>query len=51
MMRFFVGIDLERGIGTIRWERITQRNISRLLIGLGSIIATAVTLATWLAQR
>lgn len=46
MMKFVVEIDLERGSGTIRWKRITQRNIRRLLIGLGSIVVTAVALAT-----
>lgn len=48
MMKFVVEIDLERGSGAIRWERITQRNIRRLLIGCGSIVTTGVALATWL---
>lgn len=46
-MKFVVEIDLKRGSGAIRWERMTQRNIRRLLIGFGSIVTTAVALATW----
>lgn len=48
MMKFVVEIDLERGSGTVRWERITQRNIRRLLIGLVSIVTTAAAIGAWL---
>lgn len=47
-MKFVVEIDLERGSGTVRWERITQRNIRRLMIGFMSIVTTVAALGAWL---
>jgi hypothetical protein len=51
MMKFFVEIDLERGNGAVRWERVTPRNVRRLMIGLGSSAATVIAIATWLFNR
>lgn len=42
MMKLFVEIDL---------ERVTPRNVRRLMIGLGSSAATVIAIATWLFNR
>jgi hypothetical protein len=51
MMKFFVEIDLERGNGAVRWERVTPRNVRRLMIGLGSSAAAVIAIATWLFNQ
>jgi len=49
VMRFFLEVDLERGNGSVRWERATARNFQRVVLRAGMLAASVVAVVAWVS--